>query len=370
MRVAIVHDWLTGMRGGERVLEALLAILPEAEIFTLVHHRGSVSPGIEDRPIHTSFLDSIPVVRGRFRTLLPLFPLAVSRFSFDGFGLVISSSHCVAKSVVVPPAVPHLCYCHTPMRYIRDQFDAYFGPGRASWPVRAAMRRLAPRLRAWDSATAARPTRFVANSQHVRERIRRYYGRDAAVVHPPVDVARFAPAAARGDHYLIVSALVPYKRVDLAIDAFGLIDRRLVIIGDGPDRRHLERRAGKRVEFAGALPDSRVAEFMASCKAFILPGEEDFGIAAVEAQASGAPVVALGRGGALETVVGVRAGEPARAGPTGVFFDEPTPQALAHAVLELERRSFDPHAAVLQAGRFTPDRFTDAMRAQIATLFD
>jgi len=365
MRVAIVHDWLTGMRGGERVLEALLDLFPGAEIFTLVHVRGSVSELIERRPIHTSFLNRLPVTRNRFRHFLPLFPAAVRQFGFDGFDLVLSSSHCVAKSVVVPDPIPHLCYCHTPMRYVWDQYDVYFGPAHASAPVRLTMRWLAPHLRRWDSATAHRPTRFVANSLHVQERIRRHYHREATVVYPPVAIDRFRSAGQRTAEYLIVSALVPYKRIDLAVQAFNRMEQTLVIVGDGPERRRLERMAAPHITFTGRLSDTQVADRMARCRAFVLPGEEDFGIAAVEAQAAGAPVIALGRGGALETVRGARAGERWPDDATGVFFDDPTPAAIVKAVHAFEGASFDEASLVRNARRFAPDRFRAGMRAQI-----
>ncbi len=363
MRVAIVHDWLTGMRGGERVLEAMLTLYPAAEIFTLVHVPGAASPAIEQRPIHTSFIDRI--TRTRFRPLLPLFPLALRGLRPEGFDVVLSSSHCVAKSVRVPPGVPHLCYCHTPMRYVWDQYDAYFGPGRAPLMTRLAMRALAPLLRSWDAKTADRPTRFVANSQHVRARIRRHYNREAAVLYPPVDVQRFRPAAARDDFYLIVSALVPYKRIDLAVAAFNGLGRPLLIVGDGPERTSLERAAGPHVAFAGHVPDGQVEAYMAKCRAFVMPGEEDFGIAVVEAQAAGAPVIAYARGGALETVRGDATGASIGADATGVFFTEPSPDSLARAVRALDGAALDTAAIVDNAQRFAPDRFLAGLRAEI-----
>ena len=234
-RVALVHDWLTGMRGGERVLDALLELFPQAEIFTLIHRPGSVSPRIESRTIHTSFVDDLPFARGPYRYFLPLFPRAVESFDLAGFDLVISSSHCVAKGARPPLGVPHVCYCHTPMRYLWDQYDDYFGPGKASRIVRAAVAAIAPGLRRWDVASADPVDRFIANSACVRDRINRHYGRTATVVHPPVDVERFGPAASREDFYLVLGALVPYKRVDLAVEAFNRLGRRLVIAGEGSE---------------------------------------------------------------------------------------------------------------------------------------
>ncbi|MES1255369.1 MAG: glycosyltransferase, partial [Acidobacteriota bacterium] len=245
MRVALVHDWLTGMRGGEKVLEVLCERFPDAELFTLLHVPGSVSPIIERRTLHTSALQWLPGVRRYYRECLPLFPALIERFDFSRFDLVLSSSHCVAKSVLVPPTAVHICYCHTPMRYAWDQFDAYFGPARLGRLPSALMRRVMDRLARWDQETANRVGRYVTNSQHVAGRIRRYYNREATVVYPPVDTDFFhADPTDRERYALVVSALVPYKRLDLAIDACRLASLPLRIVGGGPDRARLERRAG------------------------------------------------------------------------------------------------------------------------------
>lgn len=365
MRVAIVHDWLTGMRGGERVLEALLPIFDAPEIFTLIHVPGSVSPAIEAHRIHTSFINSLPGARSLYRSYLPLFPAAVERFDLSGFDLVVSSSHCVAHGARAPDGVPHLCYCHTPMRYVWDQYSAYFGPGRASAPVRMLMPPIAGWLRRWDVETTNRVHTFIANSEHVRTRIARYWRRDASVIYPPVDHSRFHAAEKRDAYYLIVSALVPYKRIDIAVDAFNRLGRRLVIVGDGPELMRLQNRAEANILFRGQLPDEEVAQLMSRARAFVLPGEEDFGIAAVEAQAAGAPVVALARGGALETVVGTLAGEDPPPGATGVLFAEPTADSLAEAVEWFERLRFDRAVLRCNAQRFAPERFEREMRAAI-----
>ncbi|HEX7049308.1 MAG TPA: glycosyltransferase [Longimicrobiales bacterium] len=364
MRVAIAHDWLTGMRGGERVLEGLLDLLPQAEIFTLLHVPGSVSARIESRPIHTSFIDRLPLAARHYRSYLPLFPAAIERFDLRGYDLVVSSSHCVAKGVRPPPGVPHLCYCHTPMRYVWDLYDDYFGPGRAAPWVRAMMPPLARRLRQWDVDSADRVTRFIANSRHIRDRIRRCYGRDAGVVHPPVDVERFRPAATREDFYLIVSALVPYKRIDVAIEAFNRIGRRLVIVGDGPERGRLRRSARSNITFTGRVDDAEVADWMGRCRAFISTAEEDFGITAIEAQAAGAPVIAYGAGGAMETVVDAAAADDACAA-TGLLFTPRTPDALAAAVRRFESLSFDPAALRAHAQRFDAQAFARGMRDEL-----
>ena len=366
MRVAVVHDWLTGMRGGERVLEAILAIVGDADIFTLLYVPGSVSEAIEAHTIHTSFIDRIPFAETRYRHLLPLFPAAIERFDLRGYDLIVSSSHCVAKGVITPAGVPHLCYCHTPMRYVWDQYDTYFAPGRASAPVRAGMHVAAARLRRWDVRTAKRPTTIVANSAHVRARVQMYWQRDANVVYPPVDVNRFAASAEREDFYLAVSALVPYKRLDLAVEAFARTGRRLVVVGEGPEYARLSRLNGRCTEFAGRVSDADVAALMSRCRAFLLPGEEDFGIAAVEAQAAGAPVIALGKGGALETVVG--ANGAATSGATGIFFAEPTMESLREALTRFETLSFDQAAIRGNAKRFEASRFDREMKARLESL--
>jgi glycosyltransferase involved in cell wall biosynthesis len=358
MRVALVHDWLTGMRGGERVLESLCAMYPAADIFTLFHVRGSVTPAIEGHPIRTSFVQHLPFAASHYRQYLPLFPLAIKQFDLDGYDLVISSSHCAAKAVVVPQPARHLCYCHSPMRYAWDQFDAYFGPARkgalaSRWVYRPMMTRMAR----WDAATAPRVHRFAANSSHVAGRIRRYYNREATVVYPPVDTIFYHPAdISPGSHFLIVSALVPYKRIELAMEACRRIGAALRIIGDGPDRRRLEAQAGPGVTFLGRLSDEGVRDEYRRALAVVLPGEEDFGIVPVEAQACGRPVVALARGGALETV---------SEGETGVLVADADPGAMAAGLERVARGRFNPGAISAQAQRFSRERHVQRMREVI-----
>jgi glycosyltransferase involved in cell wall biosynthesis len=367
VNVAIVHDWLTGMRGGERVLEALLELYPAAEIFTLLHVPGSVSELIEDRPIHTSPLQNVPFAAKRYRYLLPLFPRAVEALDLTGFEIVVSSSHCIAKSARVPRGIPHLCYCHTPMRYVWDQFDAYFGEGRATLGMRIAMRALAPGLRSWDVETAARVHRFVASSRYVRDRISRYYGREASVVHPPVDLARFRPVAERDDYYVMVGAAAPYKRFDLAVEAFRGLDRRLLVVGRAAGRGVGSRLQGRmlprNVEVLGSVSDEEMTGLLARARALVLPGVEDFGIAVVEALASGTPIVALGMGGVLDTVRPLGLDEDG-VPPTGVFFDLPSPKSLAGAIARLEAHRFDPADLVAASRGFGKERFLAEMRAQ------
>ena len=358
MKVALVHDWLTGMRGGERVLEVVCGLYPDADIHTLFHWRGSVSPTIERHRIHTSFLQHLPLARTQYRRYLPLFPFAVERFDLDGCDLVISSSHCAAKGVVAPGRARHVCYCHSPMRYAWDQFDAYFGPDRVGAAAsRWVYRPMLSRLARWDAATAGRVHRFIANSGHVAARIRRYYNREATIVYPPVDTVFFRPAVSPPErHFLIVSAFVPYKRLEIAIDACRRVGAPLRIVGDGPDRERLERMSGPDVTFLGQLTDEGVRDEYQRARALLMPGEEDFGIVPVEAQACGRPVVALGKGGALETVTD---------GETGVLFAEPTAESLADALRRLETMSFDPARIRASAERFSKDHHARAMQAVI-----
>jgi glycosyltransferase involved in cell wall biosynthesis len=357
VRVALVHDWLTGMRGGERVLEVLCERYPAAELFTLLHVRGSVTSIIEQRPIHTSALQYLPGVRQYYRECLPLFPALVEQFDLEPFDLVISTSHCVVKSVLTRPDAIHICYCHTPMRYAWDQFDAYFGPERIGRAASAAMRPVMARLARWDRATAGRADRYVTNSQHVAGRIRRYYNREAIVVYPPVDTEFFQPDSAVPDRYaLIVSALVPYKRIDIAIDACRLANVPLKIVGNGPDRARLERTAGSHVEFLGRLSDETIRALYQRAAVTVMTGEEDFGIVPLESQACGRPVVALGRGGACETVL---------PGVTGILVDEATAEAFAHAIDDAMSRRFDPAVIRGHAERFGRARFGDEMEALV-----
>ena len=359
-RIAFVHDWLTGMRGGEKVLEALCERYPDAEVFTLLHVRGSVSAIIERAPIHHSLLQYLPGVRRYYRECLPLFPVLVEQFDLERFDLVISSSHCVAKSVIVRPEAVHVCYCHTPMRYAWDQFDAYFGPERLGRVGSAVARPVLAALARWDRATAGRVHRYVTNSQHVARRIGRYYNREASVVYPPVDTDFFKPdASVPVDKLgcLIVSALVPYKRVEIAIDACRLAGVPLAIVGGGPDRPRLERLAAQSsadVTFLGRLDDDQVRDQYNRAALVLMPGEEDFGIVPVEAQACGRPVIALGRGGACETIV---------PGETGILVDEPTPVAFATAIRDGLAHRFDTDAIRRHAERFGRSRFGDEMTA-------
>jgi glycosyltransferase involved in cell wall biosynthesis len=356
-RIALVHDWLTGMRGGEKALEVLCERFPEAELFTLVHVAGSVSPTIERRPIHTSFIQRLPFVTRLYRQYLPLFPAAVEQFELDGFDLVVSVSHCCVKSIIKPAHARHLCYCLTPMRYAWDQFDAYFGPARIGRVPSRVMRPIMAGLARWDRDTSTRVDRYVAISHYVAGRISRYYNRVASVVYPPVDTTFFHPNSAPPERFaLVVSALVPYKRLDLAIDACARAGMPLKIVGDGPERASLERRATANTDFLGRLRDETVRDLYRRASMLLHPGEEDFGIVPLEAQACGRPVVALGRGGARETVV---------AGETGLLVEESSVEAFADAIDRAAHHQFDPVAIRRHAERFSRSRFGDEMEALI-----
>ncbi|HUM13507.1 MAG TPA: glycosyltransferase [Myxococcaceae bacterium] len=365
MRVALVHDWLTGRRGGELVLAELVRLFPDSEIFTLLHVPGSVGADVESRPIHTSPLQRLPGIEHRYRAALPLMPAALRFLDTRGFDLVVSSSHCVAKGVRVPRGTPHLAYVHSPMRYMWDQFDAYFGPGRASLPVRLAAAASRPALQAWDRRTAADPDAMVANSQHVARRIAQFWGREADVIHPPVDLARFgmklpAPIPPSGGYFLWLGALAPYKRVDLAVEAFRRTGQVLWIAGDGQDARLLRSGLPPGVRWLGKVPDAEVPGLYRGARALIFPGEEDFGIAPLEALASGRPVIALGRGGALETVTP----------DTGLLFDAPTPESLVDALGRFEsfEQRFEPSRARARAEMFSAERFRAALRSKVEAL--
>jgi glycosyltransferase involved in cell wall biosynthesis len=358
-RVVLVHDWLTGMRGGEKVLEVFCRRWPRARLYTLLHRPGSTSPPIEALRPRTSYLQWFPGVERYYRYLLPLMPHAIG-WHLGDCDVVVSSSHCVAKGVRVPAGVPHFCYCHTPMRYAWHMRDAYFhGPRR--WLAE----RVLSRLRAWDRHSAAGVTHFIANSRVVQKRIRECYGRDSIVIHPPVDTDFYCPApVAREGYYLILSAFAPYKRLDLALTACQRLGRRLVVIGTGQDEKKLRRLAGAQVQFLGWQRDEVLRDHLRRCKALLFPGEEDFGIVPVEAQACGTPVIAFGQGGATETVE--RLG--ASTAPTGVWFDEQTAECLSTAIETFERHQdeFDPLQLRQHALRFGVRRFEQEVFSFIA----
>ena len=360
-RVALVHDWLTGMRGGEKVLEVIASLFPEAPIYTLFHFPGSVSQALESHPIRTSFLQKAPRVRTRYRSYLPLFPVAIEELDLTGYDLVISSSTCVAKGVIPSPDAFHLCYCNSPMRYAWDQERAYF-PRRDG--AAARLRSLAlTALRSWDVASAARVNQFVANSSFVARRIRSYYGRDAEVLHPPVDVGYFTPGSARETrkeaYCLMVSALAPYKRVDLAIAACDRLGIELRIVGDGPDRKRLEELAGPGTRFLGTVETRHLRDLYRGARLFLQPGVEDFGIACVEALACGTPVVAVAKGGVLDIVEDGRHGI--------LYSDWGGPSDLAEAVDKALGMELNEADLRRRAELFAADRFTARLRALLSS---
>jgi glycosyltransferase involved in cell wall biosynthesis len=360
LRVAIIHYWLVGMRGGEKVLESLCRMYPQATIFTHVHVPGKTSDLINGHVIERTFISRLPAAERFYQKYLPLMPLALEQLDLSGFDLVISSESGPAKGVIVPPEARHLCYCHSPMRYIWDQYPTY--RQSAGLATRAMMPVLAHRLRQWDVTSAQRIDRVVANSSYVARRVNAYWNRPCSIVHPPVDTSAFSPAAPNevDDFYLLAGDLAFYKRPDLAVEAFGRLKKRLVVIG-GPEktRRQLEKTASAHVTFLGRTDFATLRQHLARCKALIFPGVEDFGIIPLEAMASGRPVIALGKGGALDTVV---------PGKTGVLFPEQTVESLIDAVERFEAlgaSAFDPDVLVDHAAQFSEPRFRQAMAARI-----
>jgi glycosyltransferase involved in cell wall biosynthesis len=334
MRVALVHDYLNQMGGAEKVLLALHDLFPQAPIYTSIYDPRHVDPRFRKMDIRTSFMQRVPFVRRHHQPFLPLYPYAFERFDLREYDLVVSDSSAFAKGVVTRPEALHICYCHTPMRWAWS-YEDYVERERLGTAARTMLPAFITWLRSWDFATAARVDYFIANSPSVAARIAKYYRRDCVEVPPPIDTTRFQVANEREDTYLIVSRLVPYKRIDLAVRAFTILGLPLTIIGDGRDAARLRRLAGKNVRFLGHQSDEQVRYHMARCKAFIFPGEEDFGMAPVEAQACGRPVIAYGAGGALASVV---------EGLTGEFFYEPTAEALADVVSHFDPDAYDPLA--------------------------
>lgn len=364
MKIAIIAEWLCSYAGSERVLEQIIACFPEADVFAVVDFvaEGERAFLQGKRPI-TSFIQNLPFARKHFRYYLPLMPLAVEQFDLSGYDVILSNSHAVAKGVIVGPDQLHVSYVNSPMRYAWDLQYQYLHEtgldGRwLGWAARYGLHR----LRLWDARTPLGVDEFLANSGFIRRRIRRVYGRDSSVIHPPVDVDAFTPQAEKADYYVTASRMVPYKRMDLIVEAFSTTpERRLIVIGDGPEASKIRRVAGSNVELLGHQPFAVLREHLQHAKAFVFAAEEDFGILPLEAQACGTPVIAYGRGGALETVKGLGVADQ----PTGVFFGEQSIEALLAAVevFESASRRFDAGVIRTHAERFAAPRFRSEYRA-------
>lgn len=357
MRVALVHDYLNQMGGGEKTLLALTKIYPNAPIYTSIYEPSRVDHDFRSLDIRTSFMQRLPFVKRHHQPFLPLYPFAVESFDLRGYDLVVSDSSAFAKGIVTRPETLHICYCHTPMRWAWN-FEDYIERERIGGLGRMALAPFITWLRLWDYASAARVDAFIANSPVVAARIAKYYRRESVIIPPPVDVTRFAVSTRRDDYFLIVSRLAPYKRIDLAVRAFTKLGLPLRVVGSGRDEKNLRKLAGPTVRFMGRLSDEQVREQMAGCRAFIFPGEEDFGITPVEAQACGKPVIAYGAGGALSTVV---------EGVTGLFFREQTADALAAVVAGFRDELFNPLTIRRHAEQFDTARFAERLTRFISS---
>lgn len=367
LKVALVHDWLNGMRGGEKVLEVFCELFPSADLYTLLYEKNKISKKIQAHSVQTSFIERLPGAHQWYRYYLPLFPLAIEKMSLahKDYDLVISTSHCVAKGIIPPKKAWHLCYCFTPMRYAWALQEEYLGKGLKrliAAPILSA-------LRAWDKKSSHRVDQFVGISNYVAERINRYYKRPADVIYPPVETNAFSPAPKEGS-FLVLSALVPYKRVDLAIEAFNELKLPLTIIGAGNVSEKLKAQAGETITFLGWQSDEAVAEHLAKARALIFPGEEDFGIVPLEALASATPVIAYGKGGVLETILPLKEQAPSKA--SGLFFEEQTKASLVEAIerfLKIEGE-FDPQFLRAEAENFNRDRFKQEIQNYIQEKYE
>jgi glycosyltransferase involved in cell wall biosynthesis len=365
MKVAIVHDWLVTYAGAERVLEQMLAVYPEADLFSLIDFVPDEERGfLGQRPVHTSFLQRIPGMRQHYRKFLPLMPLAIERFDLSEYDFVLSSSYAVAKGVPTGADQLHVCFCHSPMRYAWDLQEQYLRETGLDRGLRGALARwMLHRIRLWDARSANGVDRFIANSRYIARRISNAYQRDAVVIYPPVDVHQFGPGHEREDFYVTASRMVPYKRIDLIVRAFAAMPaRKLVVIGDGPESRRIRQYGAPNIQFTGQLPIPAMRAYLQRARAFVFAAEEDFGIAPLEAQACGTPVIAYGKGGVLETVLGLDRPEP-----TGTFYQQQTVESLQAGVEEFERQSrrITPEACRRNALRFAPERFREELRACI-----
>jgi glycosyltransferase involved in cell wall biosynthesis len=364
MRVAIIHDWLITMRGGEKCLESFCTLFPGADLYTLIYAPDRVSSLIKSMNVRGSLLNELPAIERIYRYCLPLFPTMIESFDLRGYDLILSSSHCVAKGIF-PHRALHISYVYAPMRYVWDMHDAYFD--RAAVLARVGMSVWRRYLQRWDVAASGRVDYFLATSRNIAAKIHTLYGRQAAVIYPPVDLEKFYVGGLQEPYYLIVSALVPYKRIDIAIRAFNEVRLPLKIVGEGPLRSRLERSAGPNIEFLGWVDDALLAGLYGSCQALVFPGEEDFGIVPLEAQACGRPVIAYGKGGVLETVIPLKASAENGRAPSGIFFSEQTPRDLIEA-LELYQKMqslFEPGKIREHAAQFSAQRFREQVHEYV-----
>ena len=358
MKIAIVHYWLINMRGGEKVIELLCDLFPDSDLYTLVHDPSAVSEKINRHRITTSFIQKLPFGKRLYQQYLPLHPIAIEQFDLSRYDLVISSESGIAKGVLLPPSTCHICYCHTPMRYLWNMYHEYAKElslfKRMLWAV------VSNYMRLWDYTNAQRVDYFIANSTNIQSRIHKYYNREAEVIHPPVSTGRFKSLPPE-DFYLFLGQLNAYKRPDIAVNAFNRLDKKLVVIGDGPEKKALEKIAGANIEFLGKQPDDVVSDYYSRCRAFIFPGEEDFGITPLEAMSSGKPVVAFGRGGATETVI---------EGLTGTFFHTQNPESLAEAVLRNDKTAWSEAAIIAHAKKFDEQVARESLHRFIIDRYD
>jgi glycosyltransferase involved in cell wall biosynthesis len=362
MKTAIIHDWLVSYAGSERVLEEIIKLYPDADLFSLIdflpeHERHF----LRHRKIQTSFLQHVPFARNKYRSYLPFMPLAIQQFDLSGYKLVISSSHAVAKGVLTTSDQLHVCYCHTPMRYAWDLQRQYLKDAGLDKGVKGKIAQfILHQIRLWDYSASRRVDHFIANSQNVAAKIKKHYGRESSVIYPPVDIDKFHPGSKKDDFFLTVSRMVPYKKIDLIVEAFSQIpDKRLVVIGDGPSLSKVKSKAGNNIEILGYQPDAVICTYLQKARAFIFAADEDFGILPVEAQACGTPVIAYKKGGVLETLIHMQ---------TGIFFNEQTVTSLINAVQEFERSqdSFKSNIIRENAEKYSKDRF----RKEFLTLME